>query len=159
VNLVVSMDLPADTATYLHRVGRAGRFGTHGLAVTVAAPDELERLHAIDDEAGHPLVWVSDAAAVPIPAAYAADVAAPDERDLAALQAHADAHTLALATLEAAPPAPSPDREAKRARRRAHGSSSPAPPAAPAQLATPAPSPVLQHTRPTGHFIPPNLWF
>lgn len=27
VNLVVNMDLPWDTQTYLHRIGRTGRFG------------------------------------------------------------------------------------------------------------------------------------
>ena len=27
VNLVVNLDLPKDVETYLHRVGRAGRFG------------------------------------------------------------------------------------------------------------------------------------
>jgi hypothetical protein len=27
VNLVINMDLPHDSETYLHRVGRAGRFG------------------------------------------------------------------------------------------------------------------------------------
>lgn len=34
VNLVVNFDLPPDAATYLHRVGRSGRFGGRGLAVT-----------------------------------------------------------------------------------------------------------------------------
>ena len=28
VNIVINYDMPADTATYLHRVARAGRFGT-----------------------------------------------------------------------------------------------------------------------------------
>ena len=28
VNLVVNLDLPIDAATYTHRVGRSGRFGT-----------------------------------------------------------------------------------------------------------------------------------
>lgn len=27
VNLVVNMDVPRDSETYLHRIGRAGRFG------------------------------------------------------------------------------------------------------------------------------------
>ena len=27
VNLVINMDLPRDSETYLHRVGRAGRYG------------------------------------------------------------------------------------------------------------------------------------
>lgn len=35
VNLVVNMDLPYDGATYMHRIGRAGRYGSHGIAVTI----------------------------------------------------------------------------------------------------------------------------
>lgn len=33
VNLVINYDFPFDKETYLHRVGRAGRFGTKGLAI------------------------------------------------------------------------------------------------------------------------------
>lgn len=50
---VVNLDLPYDAATYMHRVGRTGRFGTHGVAVTVASSAELIRLHEfIADAAG-----------------------------------------------------------------------------------------------------------
>jgi ATP-dependent RNA helicase UAP56/SUB2 len=34
VNVVFNFDMPSDSDTYLHRVGRAGRFGTKGLAIT-----------------------------------------------------------------------------------------------------------------------------
>jgi len=40
VNIVINYDMPDDSDTYLHRVGRAGRFGTKGLAITFAASDE-----------------------------------------------------------------------------------------------------------------------
>ncbi len=33
-------DFPMDRDTYLHRVGRAGRFGTKGLAINFVKPDE-----------------------------------------------------------------------------------------------------------------------
>jgi ATP-dependent RNA helicase UAP56/SUB2 len=39
VNIVISYDMPEDSDSYLHRVGRAGRFGTKGLAVTFCAGD------------------------------------------------------------------------------------------------------------------------
>ncbi|CAJ1388680.1 unnamed protein product [Effrenium voratum] len=39
VNIVISYDMPEDSDMYLHRVGRAGRFGTKGLAVTFCATD------------------------------------------------------------------------------------------------------------------------
>jgi len=34
------IDFPSDRDTYLHRVGRAGRFGTKGLAINFVKPDE-----------------------------------------------------------------------------------------------------------------------
>ncbi|KAG2148563.1 P-loop containing nucleoside triphosphate hydrolase protein [Suillus cothurnatus] len=34
VNIVINYDCPPDADSYLHRVGRAGRFGTKGLAIT-----------------------------------------------------------------------------------------------------------------------------
>eukprot|EP00923_Selenidium_pygospionis_P019671 GHVN01034324.1.p2 GENE.GHVN01034324.1~~GHVN01034324.1.p2 ORF type:complete len:430 (+),score=68.40 GHVN01034324.1:2517-3806(+) len=37
VNIVINYDMPENTDQYLHRVGRAGRFGTKGLAITFVA--------------------------------------------------------------------------------------------------------------------------
>jgi len=40
VNIVINYDMPGDSDSYLHRVGRAGRFGTKGLAITFVSTDE-----------------------------------------------------------------------------------------------------------------------
>lgn len=40
VNLVVNCDVPQHAHTYLHRVGRTGRFGTLGLAVSITNGEE-----------------------------------------------------------------------------------------------------------------------
>lgn len=40
VNIVINYDFPHDSDQYLHRVGRAGRFGTKGLAVSFIASEE-----------------------------------------------------------------------------------------------------------------------
>merc|ERR1711988_470869 len=40
VNIVINYDMPEDSDTYLHRVGRAGRFGTKGLAITFITSEE-----------------------------------------------------------------------------------------------------------------------
>merc|ERR1711862_186842 len=40
VNIVINYDMPEDSDTYLHRVGRAGRFGTKGLTITFVGNDE-----------------------------------------------------------------------------------------------------------------------
>lgn len=54
VDLVVNLDLPGNPETYLHRVGRTGRFGSIGAAVTIVDPTEegaisrLESLYKAD---------------------------------------------------------------------------------------------------------------
>eukprot|EP00057_Strongylocentrotus_purpuratus_P033997 XP_793570.2 PREDICTED: uncharacterized protein LOC588813 [Strongylocentrotus purpuratus] len=48
VNLIINLDIPTDTKTYLHRIGRAGRFGTHGAAISLASKGrEMELLRNI----------------------------------------------------------------------------------------------------------------
>jgi len=48
VNVVFNYDMPADETTYLHRVGRAGRFGTKGLAISfVSTPDDQEVMEKV----------------------------------------------------------------------------------------------------------------
>merc|ERR1711959_814962 len=56
VNIVINYDMPQDTEqsqgadTYLHRVGRAGRFGTKGLAITfVASEDDSNVLNSVQE--------------------------------------------------------------------------------------------------------------
>jgi ATP-dependent RNA helicase UAP56/SUB2 len=45
VNVVINYDMPEHADTYLHRVARAGRFGTKGLAISfVASPEDQEVL-------------------------------------------------------------------------------------------------------------------
>merc|ERR1712086_339241 len=40
VNIVINYDMPGDSDSYLHRVGRAGRFGTKGLAISFTSGEE-----------------------------------------------------------------------------------------------------------------------
>merc|ERR1711937_1116085 len=40
VNIVINYDMPQVSDMYLHRAGRAGRFGTKGLAITFVSTDE-----------------------------------------------------------------------------------------------------------------------
>merc|ERR1712133_70830 len=44
VNIVFNYDMPEDSDTYLHRVARAGRFGTKGLAISSIADDEDNKI-------------------------------------------------------------------------------------------------------------------
>lgn len=42
INLAINYDLPADADSYLHRVGRAGRFGTKGLSISFVSSEQDE---------------------------------------------------------------------------------------------------------------------
>jgi ATP-dependent RNA helicase UAP56/SUB2 len=47
VNVVINFDMPEENETYMHRVGRAGRFETKGFAVSFIATVEDE--NRLDD--------------------------------------------------------------------------------------------------------------
>lgn len=50
VNIVFNYDMPEESDTYLHRVARAGRFGTKGLAITfVSDESEVKVLNQIQE--------------------------------------------------------------------------------------------------------------
>ncbi|KAJ8410400.1 hypothetical protein AAFF_G00203810 [Aldrovandia affinis] len=64
VNLVINLDIPQDWETYMHRIGRAGRLGTHGLAVTFCCHGEEEnKMMAIAQKCSLSLLLLPD----PIP--------------------------------------------------------------------------------------------
>ena len=53
VNLVIQMEAPWDHNSYLHRVGRGGRFGSHSVSVTLASRgQEVDRLRGIVAKTG-----------------------------------------------------------------------------------------------------------
>ncbi|KAG6770731.1 hypothetical protein POTOM_026421 [Populus tomentosa] len=50
VNIVINYDMPDSADTYLHRVGRAGRFGTKGLAITfVSSASDSDVLNQVQE--------------------------------------------------------------------------------------------------------------
>ncbi|TSN76527.1 putative ATP-dependent RNA helicase DDX20 [Bagarius yarrelli] len=87
VNLVINLDAPQDWETYMHRIGRAGRFGTLGVAVTYCSHGEEEnKMMAIAQKCNLALSPLPD----PIPAGLMEEpcdwnvaVQAPSKKDLA----------------------------------------------------------------------------
>jgi ATP-independent RNA helicase DbpA len=61
IGAVVNYELPTDADTYLHRIGRTGRAGRTGLALSLCAPGEMSRAHLIEARQGKPLRWESEA--------------------------------------------------------------------------------------------------
>lgn len=55
VNLVVNYDLPQEAASYVHRIGRTGRAGEEGLAVSFCAFEDCEYLDPITRMIGNPI--------------------------------------------------------------------------------------------------------
>ncbi|KAJ7853782.1 DEAD-domain-containing protein [Mycena olivaceomarginata] len=47
VSLVINYDLPTNRETYIHRIGRGGRFGRKGVAINFVAVDDVAMLHQI----------------------------------------------------------------------------------------------------------------
>ena len=48
VNVVVNFDFPKNSETYLHRIGRSGRFGHLGLAINFITYDDRNNMYRID---------------------------------------------------------------------------------------------------------------
>ncbi|MGD5182315.1 helicase-related protein, partial [Xanthomonas citri pv. citri] len=54
---VINYELPTDVETYQHRVGRTGRAGASGLAISLVANREKNRAEAVEAQRGQPLDW------------------------------------------------------------------------------------------------------
>merc|ERR1719235_1036216 len=50
VNVVINFDFPKNSETYLHRVGRSGRFGHLGLAINLITLQDRQNLYRIEQE-------------------------------------------------------------------------------------------------------------
>jgi len=52
VNVVINFDFPKNSETYLHRIGRSGRFGHLGIAINLITYDDRFNLYRIEQELG-----------------------------------------------------------------------------------------------------------
>jgi len=52
VNVVVNFDFPKMSETYLHRIGRSGRFGHMGVAINLISYEDRFALHKVEKELG-----------------------------------------------------------------------------------------------------------
>ncbi|KAI8139737.1 ATP-dependent RNA helicase DHH1 [Fennellomyces sp. T-0311] len=88
VNVVINFDFPKNAETYLHRIGRSGRYGHLGLAINLITYEDRFNLYKIERELGTEIV--------PIPAEIdkrlyvapsALEDARPQKRDMEAAAA------------------------------------------------------------------------
>ena len=52
VNVVINFDFPKNSETYLHRIGRSGRYGHLGLAINLVTYEDRFDLYKIEQELG-----------------------------------------------------------------------------------------------------------
>lgn len=72
--MVINHQLAWDPEVHVHRIGRTARAGEQGVAVSLVAPDEMVRAHALEDFLRQPLNWqpadgLLQTAVKPLPAA------------------------------------------------------------------------------------------
>ena len=53
LNCVVNFSMPQNAETYIHRIGRTGRAGKHGIAITFVTPREQRKFKQIEDAVGN----------------------------------------------------------------------------------------------------------
>lgn len=49
VSVVINYDLPTDIANYIHRIGRSGRFGRKGVAISLVARPDYRMIRDLED--------------------------------------------------------------------------------------------------------------
>ena len=59
VDVVVNYDVPADVESYIHRIGRTGRAGKNGRAITFVTEDDIKMLNAIEKKVGRRIVEIA----------------------------------------------------------------------------------------------------
>lgn len=73
INMVINFDVPKNPATYLHRIGRAGRYGSHGVSITIISENELSSFKELLSSVGGPNFYLFK-----LSSNYAEDVWADD---------------------------------------------------------------------------------
>ncbi|KAK8861620.1 hypothetical protein IAR55_002443 [Kwoniella newhampshirensis] len=76
VNVVINFDFPRTAESYLHRIGRSGRFGHLGLAISLLTLEDRHNLYRIESELGTEIAPIP---AVIDPVLYVAPSGVPDE--------------------------------------------------------------------------------
>lgn len=59
LELVVNFELAFDPEVYVHRIGRTGRAGQQGVAVSLCTPQEMARVNLLEDMLGIKVQWAS----------------------------------------------------------------------------------------------------
>lgn len=75
----MNLDLPRDSETYMHRIGRTGRFGTYGVAVSFVSPSEKKVLENFEETYSTTILQLPE---VILPQFYAHHLTEEDEEKI-----------------------------------------------------------------------------
>ena len=48
MSCVINFDIPRDVSTYLHRIGRSGRWGRKGMGINLITERDVEKMREIE---------------------------------------------------------------------------------------------------------------
>lgn len=57
LSAVINFDLAFDHDVHIHRIGRTGRAGNKGIALSITTPADAQRICAIEDNLSSPVIW------------------------------------------------------------------------------------------------------
>lgn len=57
LSAVINFDLAFDHDVHIHRIGRTGRAGSKGIALSITTPADAQRICAIEDNLRHSISW------------------------------------------------------------------------------------------------------
>ena len=86
IDAVVNYELPPSPEVYVHRIGRTGRAGAPGLAISLVTPNDTDRMHQGEAASGGRIVQMPLPATAPVPTtARALAHSAPPVADMVTL--------------------------------------------------------------------------
>jgi superfamily II DNA/RNA helicase len=120
VSHVFNFDVPWQPDDYIHRIGRTGRAGATGIAITLAGKEDSEKLQAIEKMIGAPIPALDAAVVEPREEAPSAAEEKPEKRERKPRNRAPKAEA-------SAPEAPAREERERRPRNRAPKDEAPAP--------------------------------
>jgi superfamily II DNA/RNA helicase len=60
VSIVINYDMPTNRETYIHRIGRSGRYGRKGVAVNIITPNDTKYVKDIESYYGIKMIELKD---------------------------------------------------------------------------------------------------
>ena len=111
VSHIFNFDVPHHSEDYVHRIGRTGRAGLQGIAITLATSEDAKNLEAIEKLIGQPIPWAGKPATGESADMMSGDPSPRKARPERSRSRTGSGRRPSAATASAPPPAAAPARE------------------------------------------------